>query len=152
MPSYEYRNGKFVPVEDFVISESRDLRENVNRTVVIENGAVVTSYETINGTVQLRPGTVLDARGTINGTVNVESEATATFHGAFNGTLNVDHSGVARLTATAVSLGTKHIGGTLINEGVRGVHVSGSGTVEDRPGSTVRQPDEIRPDGGVIYR
>lgn len=152
MSSYEYRNGQFVPVEDLVISESGDLHEKVNRTVVIENGTAVTTYGTINGTVQLRSGTSLDARGTINGTVNVEREATATFHAALNGTLNVDQGGVARLTSTAVSLGTKHIEGTLINEGVRGVQVSGSGTVEDRPGSTVRQPDEVRPDGGVVYR
>jgi hypothetical protein len=141
-----------VPVEDVVISESGDLHENINRTLVIQNEATVTSYGTINGTVQLTPGTTFDARGSINGTVNVQRDATATFHAGLNGTLNVNRGGLARLAPTAVSLGTKHIDGTLINEGVRGVRVSGSGTVEDLPGSTVRQPDEVRPDGGVVYR
>lgn len=152
MPSYEYRNGQMVPVEDVVISESGDLHENIDRTLVIENEATVTSHGAINGTVQLTPGTTFDARGTINGTVNVQREATATFHAGLNGTLNVSQGGVARIAPTGVSLGTKHIDGTLINEGVRGVQVSGSGTVEDLPGFIVRQPNEVSPDGGVIYR
>jgi hypothetical protein len=152
VPSFEYRNGQLVPVEDVVISESGELHENIDRTLVIENGATVTSYGTINGTVQLTAGTTFDARGTINGTVNVQRDAVANFHAGLNGTLNVNQGGVARLAPAAVSLGAKHIDGTLINEGVRGVQVSGSGTVEDRPGSTVRQPDEVRPGGGVVYR
>jgi len=88
----------------------------------------------------------------VNGTVNVPRDAAATFHAGMNGTLNVSQGGVARIAPTGVSLGMKHIDGTLINEGVRDVQVSGSGPVEDRPGSTVREPDEVRPDGGVIYR
>ncbi|MGT2462946.1 hypothetical protein [Sinomonas atrocyanea] len=120
--------------------------------MIIDNGASVTIYGTINGTLQLRPGTTVEARGIVNGTVNVERDAKATFHRAHNGTLNVDRGGVAQIAPTAVSLGTKNIDGMLINEGVRGVQIHGLGTVEDRPGSTVRQPDAIRPDGGVIYR
>lgn len=152
MTSYEYRNGQMVPVEDLVVSESGDLYENVDRTLVIENEATVTSHGRINGTVQLTPGTAFESRGTINGTVNVQRDATATFHARYNGTLNVDRGGVARLAPTAVALGTMDIEGTLINEGVRGVQVFGSGTVEDLPGSTVREPDEVRPDGAVVYR
>ncbi len=152
MSSYEHRNGQLVPVEDIVISESADLYEKINRTLVIENGATVTSHGKINGTVQMTPGTTFNARGTVNGTVNVPRDAAATFHAGMNGTLNVSQGGVARIAPTGVSLGMKHIDGTLINEGVRDVQVSGSGPVEDRPGSTVREPDEVRPDGGVIYR
>lgn len=144
MPSYAYREGQLVKVPDLVISESCDLHEAVNRTLIIEGEAEVTSYGPLNGMVELAPGTVLDARGTVNGAVNVAREARATFHGSINGLLRVNSGGRARLARTAAAYGTMVIDGILINEGARGVQVGGSGVVDDRPSSTVRQSSEAR--------
>lgn len=152
MPSYEYRDGELIEVPDVVVSESRELREDVSRTLVIEPGVTLTAHGRLSGTVSVRAGASLDARNDVSGTVNVGANAEATFHRAASGTLNVSRGGIVTVTRSAVALGTMHVDGTLINYGTRGVKVLGAGFVDDREGSTVLRPDETLDDGTVIYR
>ena len=58
---------------------------------------------------------------------------------------------IMHLLPGAVALGVLRIEGTLINEGTRGVDVSGRGTVDDREGSILRRPDRSLPDGTTVY-
>ncbi len=152
MPSYQYRDGELVEVPDLVMSESGDVHDAVNNTLVIESGVSVTTHGVVNGTVSVRRGARLDAVNKVNGTVHVESGAEATFKHSMGGTLHVERGGTATLEASAVALGTMHIEGMLINHGTRGGSVHGAGQVDDREGSTVRPPDETLDDGTVIYR
>ena len=149
-PSYEYRDGEMREVEDVVLTESAVLYEPVSRTVIIEAGAQVTTHGTISGTVEVRDGQ-LDAVGPVSGTVNVARGATAHFSSRMSGTLVVRPGGKAHLRPGAVATGTMIIDGVLVNEGTRGVQVSGVGTVEDRAGSAVREPDELWDDGTAVY-
>ncbi|NVC25162.1 hypothetical protein E7Z53_17200 [Kocuria salina] len=152
MPSYTYKDGELVEIPDVVITESCELSEPITVTVVIKAGAHVVSLAELTGSVNVESGASLDAKGHVMGTVNVAAHGEATFHQQASGTLNISQGGRVRLAETCVALGTMNIDGELVNEGVRGVQVHGTGTVEDRPGSTVRQPDETWPDGTVVYR
>jgi hypothetical protein len=151
VPSYIYRDGEMVEVSDTIISTSCEIREPITNTVVIKPGVHVTAFAPVSGTVNVGAGASLDAHDRVGGTVHVAAGASAVFRGSVGGTLDVGQGGHATLTTTAVALGTMHIEGELTNEGVRGVQVHGRGTVSDMPGSTVRQPDEVHPDGTFIY-
>lgn len=152
MPSYTYRAGELVEVPDIIVSESCEIREPVKNTVIIRSGAQVTARSTLSGTVTVEQGAVLEAHGPVNGTVTIEGGARAVFHDRASGTIHVRAGGEARLTPTAVALGTMTVDGVLTNEGVRGVQVKGSGEVIDAPGSMVREPDETLTYGTVVYR
>lgn len=152
MPSYQYVDGRMVEIPDLVIDESCELQETIKQTVVLRNGAEVVVHGVVKGTVQVQRGSRVEFMNAVNGTVNVETGASASFFYRLGGTLNVYAGGSAFLSSSAVALGSMCIEGTLINEGVRGVNVSGSGVVEDREGSTVRLPDETWHDGTVVYR
>jgi len=152
MPTYEYVNGKMVEVPDTEIRESGTLAGDVSNTLIVRPGVTLTTTGAISGTVNVERGATLKATGPISGTVHVASGAEADFHGRMSGTLHVTTGGTAHLTPGSVALGSMHIDGLLINEGTRGVSVKGRGSVQDRPGSTVRQPDEVADDGAVIYR
>lgn len=151
MPSYEYRNGELVEVPDVVITESRDLHQNVKNTLVIRSGVTLNLYGRLSGTVQVQAGATLVARSDVSGTVRVASTAQATFYEHMSGTLHVDRGGVATLAPSSLATGTMHVEGTLVNEGTRGVQVHGPGVVDDREGSTIRQPDETWEDGTTVY-
>lgn len=151
MPSYEYRDGEMIEVPDLVVTESGDLREDVKHTLVIRPGVSLTVHGRVKGTVHVEGGARLDARGDVNGTVHVGPNAEATFHRKMGGTLHIERSGTATLAASAVALGTLHVEGKLVNYGTRGVQVHGGGTVDDREGSTVREPDEKWDDGTAVY-
>lgn len=151
MPSYTYKNGELIEIPDVIITESCELSEPITVTVVIKTGAHVVSRAKLSGSVTVESGASLDAKGHVTGTVHVAAHGEATFHQKASGTLNVSQGGRVRLTETSIALGTMRIDGVLVNEGVRGVQVHGTGTVEDRPGATVRQPDETWPDGTVVY-
>lgn len=151
MPSYEYRDGRMVELPDTILTESGEFPDDVRNTLVVESGVVATTTGRISGTVALRQGATLVARGPVSGTVHVEPDSTATFFDRASGTLNVEPGGTVRIMPGAVALGTMHIEGTLVNEGTRGVQVTGGGSVEDREGSTVRRPDKILDDGSVVY-
>ena len=152
MPSYTYRDGELVEVADTVITESCEIREPATNTVIIRSGAGVTARAKMSGTVMVERGAELVAHSPVTGTVTIDGGARAVFHDRASGTIHVRAGGEARLTATAVALGTMTVDGVLTNEGVRGVQVSGSGEVIDAPGSTVRAPDETWDDGTVVYR
>lgn len=152
MPTYEYRDGEMVEVPDLVVSESGDLYEDVNTTLVIRSGVSLTLYGRVSGTVHVEQAATVEARGDVSGTVHIESTAEATFHQAMAGTLHVEPGGMATLARSAVALGTLHVDGTLVNYGTRGTQILGSGTVDDRENSTVREPDETWEDGTVVYR
>jgi len=151
MPSYDYRDGELVEVPDLVINESGDLHQSVKNTLVIRPGVTLNLHGRVSGTVRVEAGARLIARSDVSGTVNVASTAQATFYERMSGTLHVDRSGVATLAPSSVATGTMHIEGTLVNEGTRGVQVHGSGVVDDREGSTIRQPDETWEDGTMVY-
>lgn len=151
MPSYEYRDGEMVEVPEVVVSESGDLHEDVERTLVIRAGVTLGAHGRVNGTVEMQSGATLNAQSDVNGTVNVASNAEATFHRRMGGALNVARDGVAILAPSAIALGTMNIDGTLINHGTRGVQVHGAGVVDDRDGSTVRPPDETWEDDTAVY-
>ena len=151
MPSYEYRDGKLTEVPDVIVEEDRTGTEPITRTVVIRNGATLVTRESISGTVEVEQG-ALDAHGHVSGTVSVGRGCVATFHSKMTGTLSVSPGGRAVIAAGATALGAMSINGELVNEGTRGVQISGRGRVEDREGSQIRQPDETTADGTVIYR
>ncbi len=151
VPSFEFRDGHMVEVEDVVIRESTTITEPVSRTLVIENGATVVTRATVTGTVAIKDGHLI-ARGTVSGTVSISPGSDAEFHSRASGTLHIHAGAQATIAAGAVALGTMRVDGRLTNAGTRGVQVSGAGTIDDLPGSTVRQPDERTPDGGVVYR
>lgn len=152
MPSYTYRDGRMVQIPDTVITEDTELRGMVTNTVIVRGPATATVLGSLNGTVSVEAGATLIAHGSVSGTLNVASGGTAIFHTATHGTLHVSAGAVAHLLPGASALGTMRIEGILINEGVRGTNVGGSGVVEDRPGSRVRQPDGTLPDGTTIYK
>ncbi len=151
MPSYVYRDGQMQQVPDTVITESTDLREKISNSLVVKEGATATTWAGVRGTITVEGGGVLDARGPVNGTVSVQAGGIATFYSRVSGTLQVSPGGRAKLTSNAVAVGTMHIEGDLLNEGTRGVQVRGSSNIYDAPGSTIRQPDEVRSDGTVVY-
>lgn len=151
MPTYEYQDGEAVEVPDVVVRDSGDLHDDVERTLVLMPGVTLTVHGRVNGTVEVRGGATFNAQSDVNGTVHVASNGQATFHRRMDGTLNVDRGGSAALGPSAVALGTMNIEGTLVNHGTRGVQIRGEGVVDDREGSTVRQPDETWEDGTVVY-
>lgn len=152
MPSYEYVNGRMVELPDTEITESGTLNGDVRNTLIVRPGIELVATGDINGTVHIQRGAALTATGDVTGTVHVASGARADFHSRLDGTLQVDSGGVATLMTGAVALGSMNIDGLLINHGARGVQVHGQGSVDDREGSRVREPDEITDDGSMIYR
>lgn len=152
MPSYTYENGEMIEIPDTVVSEDTEIREPVTNTLVVCPGVSVTTLAAVSGTVRVMSGATLQARGSVSGTVDVENGARALFHGQASGTISIERGAEVHLLSGAVALGVIRVYGTLVNDGVRGVNVSGPGTVEDREGSTVRRPDRIMPDGTTIYR
>lgn len=152
MPSFEYVDGQMVKVPDMEITESGTLGGDVRSTLIVRSGVQLTTTGDITGTVQIQRGASLSAIGHVAGTVHVASGAQAEFHSRMAGTLHVDSGGVAVLLPGSVALGTLRIDGLLINEGTRGIQVHGRGSVEDRDGSRVREPDEVMQDGSVVYR
>ncbi|WP_146071794.1 hypothetical protein [Cryobacterium sp. Y50] len=151
MTTYTYQNGQMIKIPDTVIAEDVEIRESISNTLIVRPGVNVTTLASITGTVRVMTGATLEARGSVSGTVGVEDGARATFHGQANGSINVDRGAVMHLLPGAVALGVLRIEGSLINEGTRGVNVSGRGAVDDREGSTVRRPDRSLPDGTSIY-
>lgn len=152
MPSYEYRNGRRVELEDLVVSVSQDLHETINCSLRVQAGAILSSYGTINGSIDLELGAQLHAFGPINGTLYVRDGAEVVIHRALNGSAVICSGGTLHIEQAASAMGSLQIEGTLINSGTRSDTVSGSGRILDREGSTVRRPDEIRPDGTRIFR
>lgn len=152
MTSYTYKDGEMIEIPDTVVSEDTEIREPVNNTLVLRPGVNVTTLAAVNGTVRVMVGATLQARGPVSGTLSVEDGARALIHGRAGGTIKIDRGAEVRLLPGAVALGVIRVDGSLINEGVRGVNVSGSGTVEDRAGSTVRSPDRTLPNGATVYK
>lgn len=152
MPSYKYVDGRMVEIPDTEITESGTLERDVRNTLIVRPGVQLTITGRVLGTVQVQSGASLNAVGSVSGTVHVEAGARAEFHSRLGGTLHVDRGGVATLSPGAVALGSLSIDGLLINEGTRGTQVRGRGSVDDRDGSRVREPDETTEDGAVIYR
>lgn len=137
-----------VEIPDLHVRADTVLTDPVSRTMVINGGVTVVARAPISGSVQIESGQLI-AEADVSGTVTVGSGSSASFAASMSGTLRVAVGGRAHLRTSAVALGTMRIDGALLNEGVRGVQLSGSGSVEDR--GMVRQPDRIDPDGTVIY-
>lgn len=151
MPNYTYRDGRIVEIPDTVLTEDSEIHHPINNTIVIRPGVTATMFASVSGTVRVMAGSTLDARGPVSGTVSAEAGARVTLRSAANGTINVDSGAIVHLMPGAVALGVLHVEGTLINEGTRGVNVSGGGKIEDREGSTVRRPGRTLSDGTTIY-
>lgn len=131
MPSYTYENGQMIELPDTVVSEDTEIREPVRNTLVLRPGVNVTTFAAVSGTVRVMSGATLQARGSVSGTVSVEDGARAVIHGQAGGTIKIDRGAEVHLLPGAVALGVIRVDGSLINEGVRGVNVSGPGIVED---------------------
>jgi len=151
MPSYTYRNGQMIEIPDTVVSKDTEIRESISNTHIIRPGIYVTTFAAISGTVRVMSGATLVAKASVSGTVDVENGARAVFHGRASGTIKVDRGAEVHLMRGSVALGFIQVDGTLINEGIRGVNVSGPGRVDDREGPTVRRPDRTLPDGTTVY-
>lgn len=151
MPSYEFRDGEMVEVPDLVIDETTDVHEDVSRTVTITNGATVTVHGSVSGTLNVQQGATLIAEGQVSGTVHVQRGSEATFNAQASGTIHVERGATATLGPSATAFGMMKIDGVLVNHGARGKQVHGSGTVDDREGSTIREPDETWADGTTVY-
>ncbi|MGP5197341.1 hypothetical protein [Arthrobacter rhombi] len=151
MANYTYRDGKMVEVPDIIATEDTELHEPVKNTLIIRPGVAVVSYAKISGTIVVMPGATLDARGPVSGTVTIQDEARATFHSSASGTVKVSGGAVMHLLPGSIALGVLKVEGTLINEGTRGLNVTGQGVVDDRIGSIVRRPDRTLRDGTTVY-
>lgn len=151
MTSYTYRDGKMVEVPDTIVSEDTELHEPVKNTLIIRPGVTVVSYAKISGTIVVMPGAMLDAHGPVSGTVTIQGEARAAFHGSANGTVKVSKDAVMHLLPESSALGVLEVEGTLINEGTRGLNVTGQGVIDDRIGSIVRRPERTLRDGSTVY-
>lgn len=151
VPTYTYRNGRLVEIADTIVAKDTEFTEPISNTMIILPGVKAITTGPVSGTVQLMESASLDARGPVTGTVSVADAAHLTVHERAGGTLHIAAGGVAHLLPGSVALGTMRVDGTLINEGTRGVQISGSGYVDDRDGSTVRQPDAWGPDGTSVY-
>lgn len=151
MANYTYRDGKMVEVPDTIATEDTELHEPVKNTLIIRPGVAVVSYAKISGTIVVMPGATLDARGPVSGTVTIQDEARATFHSSASGTVKVSGGAVMHLLPGSIALGVLKVEGTLINEGTRGLNVTGQGVVDDRIGSIVRRPDRTLRDGTTVY-
>ncbi|MEA9987067.1 hypothetical protein [Subtercola sp. RTI3] len=149
-PSYTYRNGEMVQVEDTIVDVDSELDGTIDTTLLVQAGARLTTSGTLNGTVSVLNGHLV-AHGRVNGTVHVASGSSAIFHGPLSGTLSVDSGATAHLMPTVVALGKMRIDGRLVNQGVRTANVTGGGSVVDQGTGHVRQPDETLPDGTTIY-
>jgi hypothetical protein len=129
-PSYRFEDGKMVQIPDTIVSQSGTLDEDITNTVVIEPGVALITTGRISGTVNVLGGASLEAKNNVGGTVHIEPGGRATFHAGVGGTLVVDRSAVAVLTRSAVALGSLNIQGELVNEGTRGVQVTGGRNCE----------------------
>lgn len=151
MPSFELRDGELVEVPDDIIAESGVFDRNIARTLQIASGVQVTTTGKISGTVNVGEGVDWIAVGDVSGTVTIAAGATVTFQRQASGTIHIQKGATVTLGPACVALGAITVDGLLVNGGTRGVHVRGSGTVDDLPGSRVRQPDEVRADGTTVY-
>lgn len=151
VPTYTYRNGEMIEIPDTVVVEDTEIHNSISNSLIIRPGVTVITFASVSGTIQVMSRATLDARGPISGTVSISDGARVNFHDAANGTITVDRGAVVHLLPGSVALGAIHLEGTLVNEGVRGINVTGNGTVEDREGSMVRRPDRTLPDGTTIY-
>lgn len=151
MPSYTYRNGRMVEVPDTVISEDAEIHDPISNTLILRPGVNVTIHSTISGTVEVMSGATLHARGTLSGTVSVAEDANVVVHRRASGTIHINRGAEVHLLPGSIALGVIRVEGRLINEGTRSENVSGPGSIEDRPGSTVRVPDRTLPDGTTVY-
>lgn len=151
MTSFELQDGQLRQVPDQVISESGVFEQDVAQTLRIAPGIRVATTGTLNGTVHVGEEAEWIAAGDVNGAVEIASGATAVFQRRATGTISILRGASATFGPDCVALGMIHVEGALINEGTRGVNVHGPGTVSDLPGSQVRQPDEVWPDGTTFY-
>lgn len=151
MPSYRYENGEMIEVPDTIVNESGELHDDVSATLIVKPNIEVVLHGHVNGTIRIEGGARAEIRGDVGGTVHISRGAEATFYGRMGGTVHVEKGGTATFTSGVVALGTMRVEGVLVNYGTRSIMVSGSGTVDDREGSTVRQPDETHEDGTVVY-
>ena len=136
---------------DDIISESGVYDRDIARTLQIAPGVQVTTTGKISGTVNVGEGAQWIAVGDVSGSVTISAGATVTFERHASGTLHIQEGAKATFGPKCVALGVITVEGVLVNQGTRGVNVLGSGTVDDLPGSRVRQPDEVRADGTTVY-
>lgn len=151
MTSFELRNGELVEVPDDIISESGVYDRDIARTLQITPGVRMTTTGKVSGTVNVGEGAEWIAVGDVSGTVTIAAGATVTFERHASGTIDIQKGAEATLGPDCVALGIISVDGLLVNQGTRGVNVLGAGTVDDTPGSRVRQPDEVRADGTTVY-
>lgn len=152
MPSFIFRDGEMVEVDDVVLDKSCEVTDPVRGTLVVGTGAQVVFRADVSGTVRVEAGAAAEVRGRVAGTFVVLGGGHVTFHSRLSGSLHVWPNATVTLASSAVALGSLHVDGTLTNHGCRGVSVSGSGQVIDTESATVQSPTEILDDGTVIYR
>jgi hypothetical protein len=129
-----------------VLSEDTELRGVINNGVVVDAGAVVRVLGTLNGSVSVKSGTVLND-GTVNGSVHLASGTEVRVAGVLSGSTHIAEGGTAVVLRAGSLRGSLHNDGLLINDGTRGGTVQGSGSIEDRPGASVKQPNYMSADG-----
>ena len=153
MPSFiQGPDGAMVEIEELVIDQSCDLRENQDRSVTVRGSQTrVRIMSRINGSVTVEDLAEVDVTGTLNGSLHVAAGSTVVVYGHQNGSVHVARGGSVKVAGGGVLAGSIHCNGDLLNEGTRAGSESGSGSIVDGPSGRVRQPDRIGPNGERVY-
>lgn len=92
------------------------------------------------GSIVVRPEAVFEIVGTHQGSLDVEPGAVVSISGQQYGSMRVAAGGRVEIEKRGVAAGSIFNEGLVVNKGKRGGPVTGFGSLEDLPGSTVERP------------
>lgn len=138
-----------VKVPPRVVNSHEELVGVHQHSICIESGASLEILGTQRGSVTFQRGSSGVIVGQLQGSLHVASGATVVIHGVQQGSVHISQGGVVRVEPRGRLAGSLHNDGTIENGGIRGGAVSGSGSLNDLEGSTVKQP--VLKDGAHYY-
>jgi hypothetical protein len=144
---FDMIDGREVPPK--VVREDETLRGTHQGGVYVEREATLVLLGTHQGSLHLEAGARSVIVGQHQGSLHVADDAVATIRGSQQGSTHVAEGGEVVVESSGRLAGSLHNEGAIHNGGVRGGTASGSGILEDLPGSTVKQP-QIR-NGMTVY-
>jgi len=137
-PSFNMVDGELIPIDDLHFREDGVVTGVVDTGVVVHPGVALVVAGVINGSLDVAETSRVDMRGVLNGSLNVGDGAHVIVAGSISGSINVSVAGALEIATGAEVFGSMHVDGRVENHGTRAGVVSGSGLVQDMPGSTVK--------------
>jgi len=117
-------------------------------SVTVRNNSELTIEGAIQGSLSVESGKVI-INGKQQGSVNISAGSYLINNGAIEGSVNIELDAILENLSNSKLAGSLNVSGTLNNYGSRGGTVSGAGTINDLPGSVVKQPTVIH--GVSVY-